>query len=543
MSASTGTLRLLRLAGRRERVRIPVWIAGLSALLAAQAAGNAETYATQAERTSAAVVLAANPALRMLRGPAADTSAGALLASDAFWILAILTALLSAFTVVRHTRHEEETGRGELVGAAPVGSHAGLVAALVLGALTNLLLAGALALTLLTSGLPADGALAFGTALGATGLVFVGVGGVVAQLSPSARAASSMSVVAVGVAYLLRASGDALGELSHDGLTATSAWPSWLSPIGWAQQVKAFAENTWWPLGLSVLAFAVTGAAAAVLLGRRDFGQGMLPPRLGPPTASTGLLGPLGMAWRMQRGPLAGWCAGMIVLAAVLGSVGRQIDDLSSNPEFVDLLARLGATSQTIADTYFAAVTTLTGAIIACYPAQTVLRLASEEADGRLEPVLATAVERIRWLLAHLTITTISILGLLTAAGATTGLVHGLSTGDLPTQVTSLTAAALAQGPAILTLAGLAVAIFATIPRWATATTWATLTAALLLGPLGEALGLPDGLRDISPFTHAPAAPAQDITAGPLLALTALAVALTAAGAVAFHRRDLALRP
>lgn len=42
----------------------------------------------------------------MMRGAAADTSLGGLIVSDSFWILAVLTALLSAFTVVRHTRQD-----------------------------------------------------------------------------------------------------------------------------------------------------------------------------------------------------------------------------------------------------------------------------------------------------------------------------------------------------------------------------------------------------------------------------------------------------
>jgi ABC-2 type transport system permease protein len=44
---------------------------------------------------------------------------------------------------------------------------------------------------------------------------------------------------------------------------------------------------------------------------------------------------------------------------------------------------------------------------------------------------------------------------------------------------------------------------------------------------------------DVSPFQHVPAVPSAALHAGPLLALIAVAAALTAAGLVAFRRRDL----
>jgi hypothetical protein len=47
---------------------------------------------------------------------------------------------------------------------------------------------------------------------------------------------------------------------------------------------------------------------------------------------------------------------------------------------------------------------------------------------------------------------------------------------------------------------------------------------------------------DVSPFTHVPRLPAGAVSATPLLWLTAVALALTAAGLAGFRRRDLAVR-
>lgn len=540
MNALAGSARLVRLAACRDRVRLMVWLGGMSALLAAQTAVNAQTYATEADRVIAATLLAGNPALRMVRGAAADASLGALVLSDSFWVLAVLTAMLSSSTVVRHTRQNEETGRGELLGAAPLGSHASLVAAVLFATVANLTLAGLLALALVLNDLPFAGSVAAGASVGAVGLAFTGIAAVAAQLAPSSQAASSLCLAALAAAYLLRAAGDALGTRGDDAVSVTSAWPSWLTPLGWGQQVRAFAENDWWPLGLSVLVLISGAAFAAGLSGRRDFGRGMFPQRSGPPNAPRSLLRPFGMAWRMQRGVLLGWAVGMLFLGGLFGSVGAQIADLSTNKRLTDLLASLGATGVNLSDTFFAAAMALTGAVSAGYPLHVVLRLHNEEASGRLEPILATALGRTRWLLVHLILAGLATCMLLTLAGVAAGLTNGLLTRDVRTQVAQLTGAALIQTPAVFALCGVAVALFGLLPRWTVPLTWASLIAAVLLGPLGDTLRIPRLLRDISPFTHTPAAPAVEITLAPVLLLLGSATVLTTVGAWAFHHRDMA---
>jgi len=56
----------------------------------------------------------------------------------------------------------------------------------------------------------------------------------------------------------------------------------------------------------------------------------------------------------------------------------------------------------------------------------------------------------------------------------------------------------------------------------------------------GPLLDVPGWVLDISPYEHVPAVPAATVAAGPLLALAAVAAALTAAGLAGFRRRDVA---
>ena len=87
-------------------------------------------------------------------------------------------------------------------------------------------------------------------------------------------------------------------------------------------------------------------------------------------------------------------------------------------------------------------------------------------------------------------------------------------------------------------LGALVAALFGLAPR-AQSLAWAALTACMLLWFLGPLLDLPQWVMDLSPYEHVPAIPAVSFEAGPLVALTAIAAGLTAAGMAAFRRRDV----
>jgi ABC-2 type transport system permease protein len=180
------------------------------------------------------------------------------------------------------------------------------------------------------------------------------------------------------------------------------------------------------------------------------------------------------------------------------------------------------------------------GIAAAGYTVQALLRMHAEEASGRLEPVLATATGRRRWLASHLLVVLAGTVGLLASAGAAAALAFAAVTGRWDA-AGGLMGGALAQVPAALALGGLVVAAFALVPRRAPALAWTALAVSLVMGQLGALLQLPQPALNLSPFTHVPAVPAQPLEVLPVAVLLAVAVAATLAGAVAFRRRDLAL--
>jgi ABC-2 type transport system permease protein len=281
---------------------------------------------------------------------------------------------------------------------------------------------------------------------------------------------------------------------------------------------------------------------AFVLASRRDVGRGLLPERRGPAVAGRGLLSPLGLAWRLQSSLFLGWAAGMAVFGLFLGALLSEVEGLGGIEEVAELIELLGGEAA-IQDTTFALLMGVTGLVIAVYTVQVLLRMRSEEAEGPLESVLATAVPRWQWLMGHVATAALGTTALLLIVGVGTGLAAGLVTGDLERHLRDLTMASLVQAPATFALGGVVIAAFGLLPRWAGPLAWTAFAVALVTGPFfGAMLDLPQALSNLSPFTHSPMVPVEDVTVLPIAVLLAIAAALTLAGILAFQRRDLASR-
>ncbi|MFC4944962.1 ABC transporter permease [Pseudonocardia sp. GCM10023141] len=523
----TGTGALIRLGLRRDRVLLPLWIAALVAVAAGSAASVVALYPTAGALAQTATALNATPSLLALYGPLYDpTSLGALAMWKPAGSGAVIVGLLALFTVVRHTRAEEESGRQELLGATVVGRGAELTAALCIAAGTAVVLGLLTAAALLPTGLGVAGAVAFGAAWTGCGLVFAAIGGLVAQLTRSARAARGLGIAAIVVAFGLRAVGDSTGP----------GWLTWLSPFGWVQLVRAFQGERWWVLLLPVGLAVVLAAAAHLLDSRRDVDAGMLPDRAGPATAS-GLGSALALAWRLQRGVLAGWAVGFLLFGFVLGNVATGAGGLLDDPQLREIIVALGG-QQALTDAFLAVDLGVMGMLAAAYAVQATLRLHGEERALRAEAVLAGPVGRIRWAAGHLVVVGAGTTALMAVAGAAAGWASGLPAGSAGHDALRLAGAALVQLPAIWVLVGVVMVLFGVIPR-AVAGAWVMFGAFLLIGELGPVLRAPQWLMDLSPFTHTPRLPGPDFTATPLVWMALVALVAIAAGLSGIRHRDV----
>ncbi|GIF65549.1 tetronasin ABC transporter integral membrane protein [Asanoa ishikariensis] len=525
----TGTWQLFRLNLRRDRVVLPLWTILLGLFPGLVASSFASLYPDPAELAEFAASMS-NPSLTAVYGPIWSPSLGGMTSWRSSIVL-LIVALATAFTVIRHTRAEEEQGRRELLGATVVGRGAGLAAALLVALLASAVVGGLTALGTAAAGADGTGSVALGLQYALACLLFGAIAAVVAQLTQGARTARWISGAVLIGAFLLRMLGDAGGDLNSP--------LSWISPIGFLQRIRPYADERWWVAGVVVLVVALLAAAAYRLNAVRDLDAGLIASRPGPARAPRALLSPLGLAWRLQRSTLFGWLIGYAVLGVFLGSAtDAAVDAVKDSPDLGDVIGRLGG-GASIADMVIAAGLAIMGIGAAGQGVQAALRARSEESALRAEPILAAAVGRTRWIGGHLLFAFFGpALGLL-VAGVFLGIGYGTASGEGGGAIGRVTGAAAVQVPAVWFTVAIVVLLFGLLPRL-TSLGWGVLAFFLLLGQLGAILQLSQWALDLSPFSHLPALPGGDLTVTPLVALVALAAVLTSVGLVGFRRRDLA---
>ncbi len=530
MSTLVGTARLTRFVVRRDRLRLVLWMVGLTVVALASAASLRSVYDTPAKVASYVRLFGDNPALVAFAGPGygfGDPSLGVVLVNEAQLWGAVAIALMSMFLVARNTRAEEDHERIELVRSTVVGRHAPTAAATLVIAVAELVVGGLIAGGFVVLGYPVVGSVALAASMVAVGLVFIGVTSLSAQLASSSRGTLGLAALVLAVAFVVRA----VGDIGHNMLT-------WCSPIGWAQGVRAFAGERWWTLvacaALSIgLVLAAFGVAA-----RRDLGSGLFATRPGKKSASRSMRTPLGLAVRLERAALLGWVVGLLLAGAVYGSIADDVEQmLLDNPQLADYLARL--TGATITEAYLAAAATMLAVASCGWAVSSALAAHGEEAAGRADLVLSTPLPRRRWLGAHAAVSAIGSVVVLVAGGLGLGIGAAVVVGD-GMLVVDGAAAALARLPAVLVLTGATTLLVAVAPRRALLA-WALFAVVAVVAFLADTLDLPGWARGVSPFHHLTETPAEQLSWWRLAAVAGVAAALTGMSMVAIRRRDLSV--
>lgn len=528
----TGAGTLVRFLLRRDRVRLPAWLAG-HALFVLYIAAALPQIAPAEDDLQAVVPLLQQPVGRMFTGPALgmeDPTYERFFASGYAPYLFLLSALMSLLLVVRHTRAEEQSGRAELVRANVAGRDAGLAATLLLALITNAGAALIVAALSAAVGFAPTGSVLVGLGTGLVGMAFAGVAAVTAQLFESPRAAAGAAGAVLGAAFMLRA----LGDMAAAGGSALS----WASPLGWAAQTGPYVLDRFWPLLPLVAVALVTGVGAFALQRRRDLGAGLMAERPGPAEASRGLGTPLGLAARLQRASIWGWGAAIVVLGSVDGAFTQvMVDSAEELPETVSDMFGMEA----LVSGYLAFLAVFSGYLTTAYVVYAVQSLSAEEARGRADAVLATPTSRAAWAGAHLLVVAVGAAGILVVAGLGTGLAAAAVTGD-GSLVPDLVTAHLNMLPAVLVVLAVCAALFGWVPALLTPVGWALVGLIVFVGNFAALLDLPQWLRSLSPLSYPAQLPVEEFAPLPLVALLAIAVLGVGVGLVGLQRRQIGVR-
>ncbi len=486
-------------------------------------------YPTVAERLGFAHSFAHNKAVVLFYGKAFDLlTVGGYTAWRSGGTLVIFAAVFGVLAAVRVSRATEDSGQAELVLATAVSRTTMLAAGgtailLQAGMLWTAALAG-----LLAAGLPVGASAYLALAIVSVVPVFAGLGLLVSRLAPSRRIAVELGSGLVALALLLRVIADTSGS---------AAWLRWATPLGWAEEMRAFTGARPAVLLAALAASAVSGLWAARLGAASDVGTGLLEARDSADPRLRLLSSPTALALRLERGGVTVWLLATALFAFVVGVVSNSVSSAGISPQLRRTLARLGAGDVLRPAGYIGFAFIFFVLVVCLFAVAQVAAARHEEAGGVLDSLLSLPVGRRRWLAGRL--------GLALAGAAAIALTAGLlSWGGAVIQGVSVSfprmlEAALNCLPVAILFLGLVALAYAIAPRAAVGLGYGLAVVAFLWQLTGSLLGAPKWLLDATPFAHVAAVPAQSLRVG--AAGVMVAIGLTAAGAalLAFGRRDL----
>jgi ABC-2 type transport system permease protein len=499
-----------------------------AAVSVANVVGYRKTYPTLADRLHFARGFGTNKSLRLFFGEPHDlVTVGGFAAWRVGGLLSIFAAMWGLLAAVRALRAEEDAGRLEIVLAGALTRRTAFLAALAAIFTGGLVLWLVSFVAFTAARLPATGSAYLALAIVAALPVFVGVGALASQLAPTRRVALELGSGVLAATFLLRVVADTSAHLGA---------LKWATPLGWAEELRPFAQPRPAVLLLPLAASVVLLVLAASIAERRDVGSGLLQVRDSAEPNLRLLGSPTALAFRGERAALAGWLVGTGAFAFALGTISKNVS-VGLSKGLREQLRKLGATSITTPSGYLSLTFLFFVFAVSLLCCSQIAAARREEAEEQLETVLALPVSRRSWLGGRLVLAAVSAAGVALAAGALAW--AGAASQNARVSLPSLVEAGANCLPtAFLFLAASALA-FAILPRASGGIAYGLTSLAFVWELLGSLLGAPAWLLDLSPFHHigfVPAQPFRATAAGTMLTAAAVMIAMAL---WAFRRRDL----
>jgi ABC-2 type transport system permease protein len=495
-----------------------------------QATAYREGYPTLEDRIRFAHTVGENDAARLLYGEPHDLlTVGGYVSWRVGGSLAIFAAIWGFLGAVRAMRAEEDAGRAELVLSGVVSRARAFLAQLAAIAAGAAVLWLALFAAFAAGEVPAGGSAYLALAIVSVVPVFVGVGAVASQLAPTKRLATGLSTGVLVIALALRT----VAATTSDGLE----WLRWASPLAWGGELRPFADPQPLVLVLPVVTAALLLVAAAVLAVRRDVGRGLLPSRETAPPRMRLLGSPVAQALRSERGGLVAWLVGVGAFALLMGFISAIATPDLLSEEVQRQLEKLGTGSIVTPSGWLGFTFIYLVLAVSLFCCMQVGAIRSEEAEQRLETLLALPVGRRGWLAGRLFLAVAGAGAVALAAGvlAWAGAVIQGADVSLPKMI----GAGANCLPVALLFLGLGALAFALAPRPSTGIAYGLVAVAFIWEILGALLEVPGWLLALSPFHDIGLVPGQPFEAVGAVLMLAIAAFAGILAVWVFARRDL----
>ena len=254
-----------------------------------------------------------------------------------------------------------------------------------------------------------------------------------------------------------------------------------------------------------------------------------------PAAASFALDSPLALAWRLQRSTLIAWIISALFLGVAIGSVAQSMS-VMVGVQLTGWMLSMGVRDQGHALLYIVIYAFCQCLLL--YALLSALSLRSEESSMRADLLLSTPISRLRWAMSHLLFAFVGPLVILLVFGLTTGIVYGVSVGNLAGEAPQILLRTMMALPALWLLLAIVVVVYGYLPKMVAAIGWALLAGVLLLEVAHESHLVDRAIFALSPFAHVHwSSPQIPVVAMTLLTVEALL--LTGIGLSHFQHRDI----
>jgi ABC-2 type transport system permease protein len=315
-------------------------------------------------------------------------------------------------------------------------------------------------------------------------------------------------------------------------------WLGWITPLGWAEEMRAFAGPRPGVLLLPLVTAALLLALAGLISSQRDIGNGLLASRDSSAPRLGLLSSPTAMALRLERGSLLGWLAGVGFFAVVFGLLSNTFSSAHLSTGLKQQLHRVGGASLVTPSGALGFYFLMFVLAIGLFTCSQIAAVRREEADQRLETLFALPVGRTQWLFGRLALAVLGSIVLALAAGFLAW--AGAASQGVEVSLLDMIGAGANCLPAALLFLALGALAFALVPRASAGIAYGLVSTTFLWELFGALLGAPAWTLDLSPFHHVGLVPAQPFKAAAAALMLGIATVMMILALRVFGRRDVA---
>lgn len=522
----------------RQNMRQTLIIAWIAAIAAASSlVGFINAYPDEASRQAFVASFTGNTGLKLLLGTPHDiASVGGFVAWRVLAILVLIGGIWGLMLATRLFRGEEQAGRIELLMAGQTTLRRVAAQLAVVNLLFGLVIFILIFVATYASSAYKNSELAissiafFALSVTLAITIFMAIGALCGQLFATRGQALKAGAIIYGIIFLLRGMGASVSSLHilED-----------ISPIGWVQNLQAFTGSYWqWLIPITFVIVTCFGFAVW-LAGRRDLGTSVFADNDTARPHLSLLNSPLGLWFRLSRGNIVGWVAGIVGIAYVFGTVTKSAgQSFNSSVAARNIIDKLTQGSDAIGEKLFYGMVFLIVMLLVLVMVSGMLSgIREEESEGFLDNMLVRPIARLTVIKDRLLII-VGVVGSIAVLSVLAGWLGG-RTQQVNVPLSDLWPATINISAAAILLIGIGIAVYGFMPRLTTIVAYAVIGWAFLAEMLGSVLNLNHWVLDTSLLHHLPLVPAVTLNWRVVWTYYLLGIILVILGTARFTRRDI----